>query len=157
VFPHSEVPANERSPRRVVTGLDSKGRSFILFDDFAKLVIWDAAQLPAENGGTADLGGGTFRFPTAGVEFVFTDFPPGRSTPMHATDTLDFIVIVSGSITFITETSETLLCAGNVLVDRGVMHAWRNDGDQNCRIVNVLCPATPVGRGATVAGVLDIS
>ena len=119
-------------------------------------MIWRAEDLPADNGGLADLGGGRFRFPTQGVDFVFSDFPPGGGSPMHATDTLDFLVVLTGQVTFITETGETLLKAGDVLVDRGVMHAWRNDSDEVCRIVNVLCPALPVGAGATVAGELDL-
>ena len=117
---------------------------------------WSAKDLPADNSGEADAGGGRFRFPTQGVDFVFSDFPPGGGSPMHATDTLDLLVVVSGEVTFVTETGETLLKAGDVLVDRGVMHAWRNDGDQPCRIVNVLCPALPVAGGATVSGELDL-
>lgn len=143
-------------PRRVVTGLDAAGRSCIEFDGPAKTVIWSTPDLPATFSGSADAGGGRFRFPTAGAEFVFADFPPGGGSPMHATDTLDLLVVVSGEVTFITETGETLLKAGDVLVDRGAIHAWRNDGDQPCRIVNVLLPAHPVGQGASAAGELDL-
>jgi quercetin dioxygenase-like cupin family protein len=143
-------------PRRVVTGLDGEGRSCVAIDGPAATVIWRAGALPADNGGAADEGGGRFRFPTEGVEFVYSDFPPGGGSPMHATDTLDFLVVVSGQVTFITETGEVRLEAGDVLVDRGAYHGWRNDGDQTCRIVNLLCPARPVGRGATVSGELDL-
>jgi quercetin dioxygenase-like cupin family protein len=143
-------------PRRVVAGISADGRSHIQIDGPAQTVIWSEAQLPADNSGGRDGGGGRFRFPTAGAEFVFSDFPPGGGSPMHATDTLDFLVVLTGQVTFITETGETLLKAGDVLVDRGVMHAWRNDSDEVCRIVNVLCPALPVGAGATVAGELDL-
>lgn len=125
-------------------------------DAGAKTVLWNAETLPADNSGTADAGGGRFRFPTAGVQFVFSDFPPGGGTMMHATDTLDFLVVIAGSVTFITETGETLLRAGDILVDRGVMHGWRNDSSETCRIVNVLCPARPVGKGATASGELDL-
>ena len=142
-------------PRRVVTGIDAEGRSCIQIDGPARTVIWSAKELPADNGGTDDLGGGRFRFPTSGAEFVFSDFPCGGGSIMHATDTLDFLVVLTGEVTFVTETGETLLRAGDVLVDRGVMHGWRNDGDQPCRIVNVLCPAKPVGKGATMSGELD--
>jgi mannose-6-phosphate isomerase-like protein (cupin superfamily) len=142
-------------PRRVVTGLDAAGRSCVSSDGPAGMVIWRADELPADNSGHADLGGGRFRFPDRGVEFVFADFPPGGGSIMHATDTVDFLVVVSGSVTLITETGETVLRAGDVLVDRGVLHGWRNDGDRPCRIVNVLCPARPVGGGATVAGELE--
>lgn len=143
-------------PRRVVTGLDSEGRSCVLIDGPSSTVIWSTEDLPADNSGTADTGGGRFRFPTQGAEFVFSDFPPGGGSMMHATDTIDYLVVVSGEVTLITETGEVLLRAGDVLVDRGIMHGWRNDSDQPCRIVNVLCPARPLGKGATVAGELDI-
>jgi quercetin dioxygenase-like cupin family protein len=143
-------------PRRLVTGLDAQGRSAVVIDGPAANVIWRAEDLPASNDGAADAGGGRLRFPTQGVEFVFADFPPGSASGMHATDTLDLIVVVSGEVTFVTETGEALLRAGDVLVDRGVQHAWRNDGPAPCRIVNVLCPARPVGAGATMAGELDV-
>jgi mannose-6-phosphate isomerase-like protein (cupin superfamily) len=140
------------APRRVITGLDADGRSCFLFDDPASMVIWSTDTVPADNTSSADAGGGPFRFPTSGTLFVFSDFPPGGGSPMHATDTIDYIVVVSGEVVFITETGETLLRAGDVLVDRGNMHSWRNDGDVPCRVVNVLSPAHPAGKGATVAG-----
>lgn len=143
-------------PRRVVTGLDAQGRSCIQIDGPAATVIWDAPTLPAENAGSADQGGGRFRFPTEGAQFVYADFPPGGGSPKHATDTLDLLVVVEGEVVFVTETGETLLKAGDVLVDRGAVHAWRNDSDKPCRVINVLCPAKPVGEGATVAGELDL-
>jgi quercetin dioxygenase-like cupin family protein len=138
-------------PRRVITGLDAQGRSGILVDGPSNMVIWSADDSPANNSGTADAGGGDFRLPTSGTLFVFSDFPPGRVSPMHATDTIDYIVVVLGEVVFITETGETLLRAGDVLVDRGIMQAWRNDSDKPCRIMIVLCPAHPVGSGATVS------
>jgi quercetin dioxygenase-like cupin family protein len=140
------------APRRVITGLDAEGRSCFLFDDPAGMVIWSTVAVPADNSGTTDAGGGPFRFPTSGTLFVYADFPPGQGSFMHATDTIDYLVVVSGEVVFITETGETLLRAGDVLVDRGNVHGWRNDGEVPCRIVNVLIPAHPVGKGATVAG-----
>ena len=142
--------------RRVVTGLDADGRSCILIDAAAKTVIWDVKELPADNSGSADQGGGAFRFPKTGAQFMFSDLPPGAVSPMHVTDTIDFVVVISGSVTFVTETGEKLLRAGDVVVDRGIVHAWRNDGEEPCRLVSVLCPAYPIGRGATFAADLDL-
>jgi quercetin dioxygenase-like cupin family protein len=142
--------------RRVVSGIDADGRSCILIDDAAQTVIWNVNDLPANNAGSTDQGGGAFRFPGNGAQFTFSDIPPGGGAPMHATDTIDFIVVLSGSITFLTETGETLLQAGDVLLDRGVAHAWRNDGNEPCRILSVMCAARPVGKGATVSDVLDL-
>jgi quercetin dioxygenase-like cupin family protein len=155
---NNEIEGRSSVPplRRVVTGLDADGRSCILIDDAAKTVIWDANELPADNSGSAEQGGGRFRFPRTGAQFTFSDIAPGGGTSMHATDTIDFIVVISGSITFVTETGETLLRAGEVLLDRGVVHAWRNDGNEPCRILSVMCPAHPVGKGGTVSDVLDL-
>jgi quercetin dioxygenase-like cupin family protein len=142
--------------RRVVTGLVANGRSCILIDDAAKMVIWNVDTLPADNSGSLDQGGGRFRFPTSGAQFVYSDLPAGSAAPMHATDTVDFIVVISGSVVFVTESGEALLRAGDSLINRGAAHAWRNDGDEFCRIVSVMCPAKPLGKGATISGELDL-
>ena len=142
--------------RRVITGINEDGRSCILFDGPAEPVIWSAPELPVDNSGTQDMGLGRFRFPTSGVDFNFANLPPGGEPFMHATNTIDFVVVVSGEIVFITETGEVALRAGDVLVDRGIVHAWRNDSDQTCRIVCVMCPAHPVGAGANFPDHIDL-
>ena len=43
-------------PRRVVTGLDTNGRSAVLIDDPSQTVIWSTRALPADNGGSVDTG-----------------------------------------------------------------------------------------------------
>ncbi len=130
-----------KPPRRVITGLDADGRSCFLFDGPSPMVVWQTDAALADNGTRHDAGGGTFRFPDSGTLFCFSDFAPGRGTATHASDTLDYIVVVSGEVIFVTETGETLLRACNVLVDRGNMHNWRNDGPEACHIMNVLTPA----------------
>lgn len=139
-------------PRRVVTGLDAEGRSCIAIDGPSQLRIWSTDSHPADNSGVADAGGTGFSFPTLGTQFIFTEFQPGMVAPMHATDTIDYLVVLDGEATIVTETGETRLKAGDVFVDRGVLHAWRNDTDAPCRIVSVLCPAKPLGAGATMKG-----
>ena len=142
-------------PRRVITGLDEQGRSRLLFNELAGNVIWSTEAVPADNTGQDDAGSGAFIFPTQGTLFIYFDFPPGGGTPMHATDTIDYIVVVSGEVTFITETGEAVVRAGDVIVDRGAVHGWRNHTDALCRIMNVLCAARPLAGGATLAGEID--
>jgi len=140
-----------RPTRRVVTGLDEQGRSCILIDGPSKDIIWTSDRSPADNSGTADAGGVPFTFdiPLGGTQLGVHEFAPGAGSMMHATDTLDYAVIVAGEVTFITETGEALLRTGEVLIDRGAYHGWRNDGDVPCRMVLVLVKALPVGKGAT--------
>ena len=139
--------------RRVVTGLDPDGRSTVIIDGPAAQVIWTTDRSPADNGGSLDAGGAPFSFaiPVGGTTLFFTDFAPageGASIGMHATDTLDYAVIVSGEITLLTQTGETKLRAGDVLVDRGILHAWRNDGRKPCRVLFVFLKAGPVGAAS---------
>lgn len=132
-------------PRRVVTGLSGDGRSTVLIDGAAPNVIWAAPDIPADNQGGEDRGHSQFGFPDAGTNFVWVEIPPGGGTEMHATNTLDHLIVILGEAVLVTETGETVLHAGDVLVDRGVVHAWRNDGDITCRIVGTLIAARPLG------------
>jgi len=42
-----------------------------------------------------------------------------------------------------------VLRAGDVFVDRGVLHAWRNDGAEDAFYTSVTVAAHPVGAGRT--------
>jgi quercetin dioxygenase-like cupin family protein len=75
---------------------------------------------------------------------MVVDFPPGQAAPMHSTLTIDYIVVLEGEITLVLETGEVVLGPGDCLVDRGVIHAWRNDGSELMRMVTVTVPAKPL-------------
>jgi len=57
---------------------------------------------------------------------------------MHRTETLDFGILLDGSLTLILDDSEVLLKPGDIVVQRGTNHAWSNRGDKPCRIAFVL-------------------
>jgi mannose-6-phosphate isomerase-like protein (cupin superfamily) len=63
---------------------------------------------------------------------------PGRHAMMHRTHTVDYIVILSGEIYAVLEEKETLLKAGDVLIQRGTNHAWSNRSDGACLVIAVL-------------------
>lgn len=71
--------------------------------------------------------------------------PPGDDPAgaYHATATVDYTVILEGEIWVRLEKGETLLRAGDTLVQRGVNHAWENRADRPCRFVAVLVGARP--------------
>ena len=62
---------------------------------------------------------------------------------MHKTDTLDYVVMLSGEITVILETGEVTLGPGDVFVDRGVYHAWENRGAVPAVFASIVIDATP--------------
>ena len=57
---------------------------------------------------------------------------------MHRTNSVDYIIIISGEIYAVMERGETLLRQGDVLIQRGTNHAWANRSDQPCVMVAVL-------------------
>jgi quercetin dioxygenase-like cupin family protein len=147
-------------PRRVVTGLNAEGKSCVLIDGPILTMgggggglAWRTESLPADNSPTTDCEGGTFGFEmmhSGGSMFMVMDFGPDSPAFWHATDTLEYVAMLSGEIVFETETGEVTLKAGDVLVDRGIVHSWRNDSGQPARAAITILPAHPVGAGRTV-------
>lgn len=145
--------------RRVVTGLNAEGRSCVVFDgpvprhQPAANLIWRNA-LPADN---AHAGDAAVPYDMAllhdgGANFILTELPPGLGGEafMHATDTIDYLVMIAGEVVLVLETSEVTLRAGDLIVDRGVVHGWRNDGADTAVFASVTLPALPLGKGRTV-------
>lgn len=62
----------------------------------------------------------------------------GRHPIMHRTETVDYAVILEGELTLILDEEDVELKAGDVVVQRGTNHAWRNKSDKPCRILFVL-------------------
>lgn len=132
--------------------------------------IWETLDSPADNRGNADAVARPVRLepPGSGSILRLVEFPPdsvwrgadasqafgsiGASSapagdsddPMrHRTDTIDYIIILKGEIHAILDTGETLLKAGDVLVQRGTVHSWSVRGSENCVLAAVLIKALP--------------
>lgn len=74
------------------------------------------------------------------------DFAPGYTSPMHRTVSCDFGVVLEGEIELMLDSGESrVLKRGDVAVQRGTNHAWRNMSLQTwCRMLYVLQAAEPV-------------
>lgn len=148
------------SYRRVVTGLNAAGKSCVVIDGpvprygAVANLIWRTAAVPAENAGDADMAlpYATDLLHDGGSNFILTELPPGMGGAafLHATDTTDYLVMIAGEVVLVLETGEITLRAGDCIVDRGVVHGWRNDGGVAAVFASVTIPASPVGKGKTV-------
>jgi quercetin dioxygenase-like cupin family protein len=57
----------------------------------------------------------------------YVDLPPGALSPIHRTVSLDYGVVLEGDIELVLDSGETReLQRGDLVVQRGTMHAWRN-------------------------------
>jgi uncharacterized cupin superfamily protein len=57
---------------------------------------------------------------------------------MHRTDTVDYAILLEGEIWAVMDEGETLMRAGDVLIQRGTNHAWANRSKKTARICFVL-------------------
>jgi mannose-6-phosphate isomerase-like protein (cupin superfamily) len=134
--------------------------------------LWETADTPASNDGNADAAKRPVRLepPQRGTILRIVEFPPDgawrhnvdanaafrsigaghakdqRSADpmMHKTTTVDYIIVLKGEIHAILDTGETLLRAGDVLVQRGTNHSWSVRGTEPCVIAAILVSARPV-------------
>jgi len=68
---------------------------------------------------------------------VTADDAQGRSR-MHRTGTVDYAIVLEGEVWAVMDQGETLLRAGDVLIQRGTNHAWANRSERTARIAFVL-------------------
>ncbi|WP_326686197.1 cupin domain-containing protein [Streptomyces sp. NBC_01795] len=61
---------------------------------------------------------------------------------MHSTETIDVATVIDGEIWAVMEEGETLLRAGDTMVQRGTRHAWRNRSDRPTTVVTTMLPAS---------------
>ena len=64
-----------------------------------------------------------------------------RSPSMHTTDTIDYAIVLQGEVVAVMDRDETVLKAGDILIQRGTAHGWDNRSDAMCRVAFVLIDA----------------
>lgn len=160
----------DRAPqpiRRIVTGHDAVGKAKVLIDAPATNVkssrpgqfstlLWCTEGSPAEmpiGEDAEDMGArllGTYP-PQGGTRFMIAEYPPGNVPRRHRTETIDYIVVLSGRIEMDLDDGESVAMGpGDTMVQRGTYHAWRNPGPDVCRMAFVLVDAQDLGIGDPV-------
>ena len=147
--------------RRVVTGHDANGKAVVKIDEMVKnvtasrpganaAVIWSTDKFPTDN--ADDFDGSQRKVGTSvdtGTVFRVVKFEPGVSPRNHRTDSIDYAVVISGEIDMVLDGTTVRLKAGDVMVQRGTIHNWINNGKEACVIAFVLVGAKPVTVGGT--------
>ena len=143
--------------RRIVTGHDDSGAPVITSDGIAEPSIlgrstsnmWYLGQPPAtvNDGGEEPAGLTDFVPPPGGISWRFLRLPPrdGKAAGptedprfdkerigFHATDTIDFIEIISGRILLELNDHSVELGAGGCVIQRGTWHRWIVLGNEPC-------------------------
>ncbi|MBB2891884.1 cupin domain-containing protein [Flexivirga oryzae] len=157
----SETRAASRfsRPRRVVTGHTPEGVSVVLSDGpvpvsrelsddgVAFHEVWSTRATPAlliaaePEPTERDL---TVPPPERGTRIRINEFLPGhldehgRQSPVHRTASVDYGIVLTGEITLLLDDAEVTLHPGDIVVQRGTVHAWANRGDTTARVAFIL-------------------
>src|ERR1700690_742271 len=144
--------------RRIVTGHDAAGKAIVASDErmtgttrpgrggIARCEIWSTDQMPVDNSDAAAarqregfvvrhnyVGSGQ------GTVVRVVEFTPGSPKFMHRTETVDYAILLSGECDLELDDGATVhMTVGDIAVQRGMMHAWVNNGTQPCVFAFVL-------------------
>jgi len=157
-------------PRRVVTG-HLNGVATIVEDNIVKNVMkdesgfivsdpWASEGMPAKFE-EAEIfkeffpklhdNGSLFRYvvipPDSKTKEFYPEQPDQPHHLMHTTQTLDYVMILSGEVYLVMENCETLLKPGDIVIQTGTSHAWSNRTEEPVIQWAVLLDAAGTGRG----------
>lgn len=76
-----------------------------------------------------------------GSESKPTDEMVEQHFSMHRTDSIDYLVILSGEIRMVMDEGEVLLKPGSCVVQQGTNHEWINEGTEPCVLVGIMVAA----------------
>ena len=152
--------------RRIVTGHDDNHVARVISNDIAtntkqaghgakSTLVWCTDEMPADvrvGQSFEDMGArviGT-QPPVHGSRFAIIEFPPDAPTRMHRTESIDYVICLSGKIDMDMDASTVTMEAGDVMVQRATNHAWVNRYETPARVAFVLIDAKPLGIGTPV-------
>lgn len=94
--------------------------------------------IPPDDGSIAALPREAVRalFEAIGAGHALAENPPHPL--MHRTETVDYGIVLEGELVLILDESETVVRAGDIVVQRGTSHAWANRSASPARIAFVL-------------------
>jgi quercetin dioxygenase-like cupin family protein len=140
--------------QRVVTGHDAQGRAVFKSEDVSPtklipsgdasfLLIWTTQTVPADNNDEAD---GRLRDAgltlNQGSVIRIVDMLPGKESPMHRTNSIDYGIILKGEIELeLEDGAKRTVREGGIIIQRGTNHLWRNVTNEPTRIAFILIEA----------------
>ncbi|KIW93400.1 uncharacterized protein Z519_06005 [Cladophialophora bantiana CBS 173.52] len=165
-------PPNLRTPTTFVTTHDVQGVSIVhtaspaTFQDIGPEtrfnVIYTTSEMPVNMNGDQDISvhqsvmssGKLGLVRPHGTVCRMVDFAPGSEGIMHRTKSLDYGVVVEGEVNMLLDSGEVqLMKRGDVAVQRGTMHAWKNPSKTEwARMVFVLQDSQALNLGDDVLG-----
>ena len=148
------VPAPAARLRRIVTGLNAEGKSYIANDEQVAVTSIYATSADAPIGAAPAGEKHEVGKATSETRFFVAAIPPSKDPKpnltnrigFHQTPGIAYCFILNGEIVFMTDMQETKIKAGDVVVERHTWHSWRNEGSEP---VSMLITTVTTGGGAS--------
>ena len=123
--------------RRVVTAHDREEKSFIVEDETVSVNnLWTTTEDGILGSGPATESAPDYRATGASRCFIATIEKSSDPLPslenrvgFHQTMGVAYVFVLTGEIVFLVDREEVRLRTGDMVVERGTMHSWRNEGD----------------------------
>ncbi len=136
----TEVWVTDEAPANLDNETDRSLRP-MRHDPVAQGTIFRVVEIPPETAGQAIDAEKTFE------ELGSKNRPSAEATAkhatMHRTDSVDYLVVISGEMTMVMEEGEVLLRPGDCIVQQGTYHGWVNTGTEPCMLAAILIDAQP--------------
>ncbi len=140
--------------RRIVTGHDSSGRSLVAIDDMidsqpgkmqpavSVANLWLNALPPSLDGADPTRQDFPVLPNNGGAVFRILELGPGTAPHMHKTETIDYIVVLAGTLSMLLDDgTELAMKPHDVMIQRATVHGWANRSSEPCRFATVVIDA----------------
>src|SRR5260370_13441493 len=159
--------------RRVVIGYNADGEAVVKTDEQRSAgsrggvagvfgwEMWSTDQMPIDTSAAADAAQRAGFVPPnsnyvgtgRGALLRIDEFAPGAARFTHRTETLDHITLLSGEIDLELDSGEVVhLKSGDVLLNRGMIHTWVNNGSVPAVIGPTIIDAKPPQGNRKILG-----
>ena len=149
--PGSAQPVKTGQIRRVATGKNAAGKSYIAVDEVVGINdVWSTTAdqplgLAPDEAHRAD-----FSHATGDSRCFLAALPPSQDPKPNLTNRIGFHVttgvaycyVLNGEVVFLVDEEEVRLQAGDLLIERGTAHSWRNEGTEPVGLMIVVATAT---------------
>jgi quercetin dioxygenase-like cupin family protein len=139
--------------RILVTGVDEHGRSCVIEErvpndppSAAGITVSHAAETASNPPPPRPPGRGELVPIVRGpgiARWSFVEFPAHATAPLHHTDSVDFDLILDGSVDLVLDDGTHRLHTGDAVVMNGVDHGWATH-DEACRMSVVVIGTPPL-------------
>jgi quercetin dioxygenase-like cupin family protein len=142
------------SIRRIVTGHNNKSLAIVQWDDQIQTQpsghgpfvasLWSTSDAPADISSQEDRSLIPTGLTNDGSILRLVDFPPHSTGVVHRSMSLDYVLVLKGSIVMTLDSGvRKRLKEGDVVIQQATMHGWDNETASWTRLLVVLLPAKP--------------